>query len=64
MGKLAEAILAKQGVSKEASEGKPGNVAFETAADELYQALESKDKGAFRKTLRTMLDIEKTEGGG
>lgn len=64
MGKLAAAILAKQGVSKDKPSESSGNVAFEAAADELYNALESKDKKAFRSTLRNMLDIEKTEGGG
>jgi len=64
MGKLADAILAKQGVSADAPAEPSGDVAFETAADELYHALESKDKKAFKSKLRAMLDIEKTKGGG
>ena len=64
MGKLADAILAKQGVSKDAPEAQSGDVAFDAAADELYHALESKDKKAFKSKLRNMLDIEKSKGGG
>lgn len=60
---LAAEILKKQGV-KPASEKPPGNVAFDAAADELWNAVESKDRGKFKSTLRAMLDIEKAEGGG
>ena len=61
---LAEAILSKKGI-KPTEEKKPtGTEAFDAVADELYHALESKDRKAFRSTLRAMLDVEKAEGGG